>query len=58
MKQRLVKTLIKSGLASFSYVEKIGTPEKTVGALSLHSGVDYSSPFIVGKTALHELLPL
>ena len=36
---------------------KIGTPEKTVGALSLHSGVYYSSPFFVEKTALYNLLP-
>ena len=36
---------------------KLGSLEKTVGALSLHSGVDYSSPFIVEKTALHNLLP-
>ena len=36
---------------------KIGTLEKTVGASQLHSGVYYSSPFFVEKTALLNILP-
>ena len=42
------------GLAAAIKLESL---EKTVGALSLHSGVYYSSPFFVEKTALLNILP-
>ena len=36
---------------------KLGSLEKTVGDLSLHSGVYHTSPFFVEKTALLNILP-
>jgi hypothetical protein len=52
----MLRKVVIEGMA-FSAAIKLGSLEKTVGALLLHSGVDYSSPFIVEKTALYNLLP-